>query len=140
MIEKKNFKKIEYHLYNYHAIRADMDEERKDILYASPSPPDGMPRSGNISDPTGSRAVKMASLKSETDRLWVECVDSLIDEYRQEGMSHYINLIRLLYFEKQSRIHILTNLCIERATFYNWRNTIVMDLSLKAASKNLVKF
>lgn len=138
MIERRNFKKLEYHLFNYHEILNEINDLRNDIIEASPKPPDGMPKGNNISDPTGSKAINLERV--EGDIKWLTAIEELVEVYKKTNKHNLLNLIRLHYFEKKNRIEVLRGLCCERSTFYEWRKKIVTDLALKAACKGLVKF
>lgn len=72
---------------DYDRLRAEYDS----ILSASPAPPDGMPRSTKISDPTGRDAVRRAEMSRKL-RAVEDALSCVPEEYRRgvwESAAYY---------------------------------------------------
>lgn len=131
MLDKKIFKKIEYHLYNYESLL----EQYNDEIGLSSKPPDGMPHGTDLSDTTADKALKLDIIYS-----WIVSIEQLIKKYDEEGKTYYIDLINKRYRQNKRPWEIASEMHCDRRTIYRWREEIITDLALKAATKGLVGF
>ncbi len=132
-VEKANFKLIEVELYNYHETRLLIENEKEDIIDASPSvEASSKSRPGK---PTESKAVKMLSSKAliEAERR-INAIANVLNQLEAMGEQDKLKLIKLKYFDiekKYTDMGVWSELNIGQATYYRWRKEIVELIALK---------
>lgn len=72
---REDNKKVAVWLLWYPERKMECEQRRDSILYASPGPPDGMPRGTEVSDPTGRKGQKLGDL--QTDEQWICLVEEV---------------------------------------------------------------
>ena len=137
IIGGKNYKEIEYYLYNYHKIRRDVKLKREAIIEEGRKNIDE--HGGGISfhsDPTAGRAIRLCKDDIVKCEKWIECIESTIEKFRGTKKGH---LLQKNYFDELSVKQICKELDIGRSTFFDWKNEVVLYMALLAAQKGLIK-
>ena len=122
-IEKWKYKYIEGELYDYEKNKKTIDEERMNIIQASPEPADGMPKgSGTNGDPTQSKAMKLISnvalvRMEETVKAIKRVLDKLPEEYK--------TFFDLHYCQSKGIVATCMEANISERTYYNYKDRIV---------------
>ena len=120
---------VEAELRDYHRTRKALAELKDDLLNTSPSPPDGMPRGSEVSDPTYNKAQKLLTCRQVRYHARVlaalnVALDSLPPEkYR---------LVELTYWTQPQTltpVGIAMKLNCGRNTYYRWRDEICEDVA-----------
>ena len=130
VLDRATYRKIEWHLFNYHALLKRISEKRDDALYGAPERAEGR-ASGRLSDPTALRGI---SLLDGQD--WVRVIDSTVSKYTGTEKQR---MMILFYFEGKHINAVCCELAIEQATFYRWRTEIVLCAALYAARERLIQ-
>ncbi|EMT38143.1 Protein of unknown function (DUF1492) [Thermoanaerobacter thermohydrosulfuricus WC1] len=137
VLERRIYKKIEYYLYHYHQIRREVEQEKQDIIEAGGR--DIVEWGGGVSyhsDPTASKAVKLARPDLIEKEKWLKVIEDTIQHFQGTEKGR---LLQKKYFDQLGERHICQELHIERATYYNWRNEIVLYTALLAVQEGLIK-
>lgn len=137
IIGSKNYKEIEYYLYNYHKIRRDVKLRREAIIEEGRKNIDE--HGGGISfhsDPTSGRAIRLCKDDIVKCEKWIECVEQAIDRYEGDAKGR---LLQKNYIDELSVKQTCEELEISRKTFYNWKDEIVTYIAFKAVEKGLIK-
>lgn len=137
VLDKRIYKKIEWYLYNYHNLRREVEREKRDIIEAGGR--DLAEWGGGIShhsDPTANRAIKLTSPELLEKEKWLKVIEGTIQHFQGTEKGR---LLQKKYFDELGERHICRELHIERATYYNWRNEIVLYAALLAAQEGLIK-
>lgn len=137
ILSRQTYKKIEYYLYNYYNIRREVEQEKRDIIEAGGR--DILEWGGGISyhsDPTATRAIKLTRPELVEKEKWLKVVEGTIQHFQGTDKG---KLLQKKYFDELGERHICQELHIERATYYNWRNEIVLYAALLAAQEGLIK-
>ena len=121
---------IERELSDFHITLKEIeqvDDLREDILNESPPPPDGLPRGGEVSDPTLNRFVKLDKLttcrRMNQMHKTVYAIKGVVDELPPEKLK----LVQLKYWTRPQTLTdtgIALKLNCHPNTFYLWRNGI----------------
>lgn len=136
VLDRKLFKLLEWHLYNYWHIKQEIQEYRESVL--SSSPPEIGEWGGGVSyhsDPTAMKAIKLLKPSILEKEKWVMVVEKTIAHFYKEDKG---KLIRLKYFEQKNRKYICEKLHIERRTYYTWINEIILYMALLAQKYGLI--
>jgi hypothetical protein len=136
VLDRKLFKLLEWHLYNYRNIKQEIKEYRESVL--SSSPPEIGEWGGGIgyySDPTAIKAIKLLRPSILEKEKWVMVIEKTVAHFCKEDKG---KLIRLKYFEQKNRKHICEKLHIERRTYYTWVNEIILYMALLAQKYGLI--
>lgn len=90
------------------------------------------------SDPTATKTLELLDLSEErwAAVLWVNVIKDVIAKY--EG-SPKGQLLELKYFGDMSEEYICSRLTIDRATYFRWRNELVLYTALVAAQNRLIE-
>lgn len=79
------YKMVKYAIKDYDRILA----QKQDILYSVSLPPNGMPRSGKVPNPTEDKGLKLAALSHQ-----LECIDQALHMVPQEYRKGVFNEAR----------------------------------------------
>ena len=137
VLDRRTYKKIEYYLYNYYKIKREVELKKQDIIESGGR--DLTEWGGGISyhsDPTATRAIKLTRPELVEKEKWLKVVEGTIQHYKGTEKGR---LLQKKYFDELGEKHICEELYIERATYYNWRNEIVLYAALLAAQEGLIK-
>lgn len=142
VLDSQIYKRIEWRLYHYFDTKhqaEDLVEEQKALLNPGRTP--ASPGGGGVSrksDPTATNTLKRMQLVSPQREAakWAHTIERTIARY--EGTEKG-TLLELKYFSDMSEDYICGILNIERATFFNWRNEIVLFTALVAAQEGLIR-
>jgi len=137
VLNRKTYKQVEWYLYNYHEIRREVQESKDDIIEAGNR--DISEWGGGISyhsDPTASKALKLCKKNIVEYEKWLKVVEATIQRYKDTSLGL---LLQKRYFDELGEIHICRELHIERATYYRWRNEIVIYTAMLALQEGLIK-
>ena len=122
---------VESELRDYHQIKQDLRVLREDILNESPTPPDGMPRSTEISDPTYRKTQKLlTSRQIKYLANLFACVTEVLNELPPEKYE----LVKVTYWTKPQTltpVGIALKLNCGRNTYYRWRDEICEEIARK---------
>lgn len=138
VLDRKIYKKIEYYLYHYFEIRREVEEIRQDIIEGGGR--DITERGSGISyhsDPTANKVVKLTRPDLIEKEKWLKVVEGTIQHFEGTDKGR---LLQKKYLNGLGERHICQELLIERATYYNWRNEIVLYAAILAAQYGLIKF
>ena len=98
------YMQVKYKIKGYDRLKKDY----LDTLYSSPPPPNGMPRSNAISNPTEQRAIKLAYLEDE-----LRAVDQSIIELRGKysgKTDEFFDVLKAYWsYDYYNYAHIRTN-------------------------------
>lgn len=138
VLDKKNYRKIEYYLYHYFEIRREVEQEKEDIIEAGGR--DIVEWGGGISyhsDPTASKAIKLVRPDIVEKEKWLKVIEGTIQHFQGTEKGR---LLQKKYFDQLGERHICRELHIERTTYYRWREEIVLYTALLATQYGLIKF
>ncbi|MDI3534810.1 MAG: hypothetical protein PWQ82_1175 [Thermosediminibacterales bacterium] len=136
VLDRKTFKLLEWNLYNYKKTKQEIEDYRETIL--SSSPPEFGEWGGGISyhsDPTALKAIKLLKPSMLKKEKWTMVIEKTVARFCDEDKG---KLIRLKYFEQESRKNICEKLHIERRTYYTWINEIILYMALLAQKYGLI--
>jgi len=137
VLDRRIYKNIEYYLYHYHQIRREIEQEKQDIIETGGR--DLTEWGGGISyhsDPTATRAIKLTRPELVEKEKWLKVVEGTIQHFQGTDKG---KLLQKKYFDELGEKHICQELFIDRSTYYNWRNEIVLYTALLAAQYGLIK-
>ncbi len=137
VLDKRIYKRIEWHLYNYHNLKREIEQEKQEIIEKSGR--DIAEWGGGISyhsDSTANRAIKLTRPDLVEKEKWLKVIEGTIQHFQGTEKGR---LLQKKYFDELGERHICQELHIERATYYNWRNEIVFYTALLAAQEGLIK-
>jgi phage transcriptional activator, RinA family len=137
ILSRRMYKKIEWYLYNYYSIRRDIEKTKEDIIEAGCR--DLTEWGGGISyhsDPTASKAIKLTRESILEKERWIKVINQVIKHYNETEKG---KLLQKKYFDELGERHICQELHIERATYYRWREEIVIYTAMLALQEGLIK-
>lgn len=137
VLNKRIYKKIEWYLYNYHNIRREVDQEKQNIIESGGR--DLTEWGGGISchsDPTANKAIKLVRAELVEEEKWLKVIKNTIKHFENTEKGR---LLQKKYFDELGEKYICEELHIERATYYNWRNEIVLYTALLGVQEGLIK-
>ena len=136
ILDRKTYKEIEWHLYHYFDLRREIREFREKVLNSS------TPMFGNVggghsyhSDPTALKAIRLSKPELIEKEKWVEVIEKVKMRYANTEKG---KLLQMKYFEELAREHICKTLYIDRATYFRWKNEIVLYAALLAQKYHLI--
>ena len=150
-------RKVKGWLLWYAERKRECEQRRDSILYASPGPPDGMPRGTEVSDPTGRKGAKLGDL--ETDLAWiclVEEVESKLPpkmqiflrlrreaEYTKTGLRGrpgWVAYVQDHYAKEMAKANNKrpSDYWVEDRTFFAWWDRIVTYAVIRAAKRGIL--
>ncbi len=137
ILDKDTYKKVEWHLYNYFQLRREVQEYEEDIL-ESGAQEHGESGSGRSwhSDPTACKVLRLVSPDMLQKQKWLKVVRKVLMKFDGTDKGR---LIEKKYFEELGEVHVCMELHISRATFFNWREEIVLFTALLAVQEKLIK-
>ena len=126
-MEKLNRKVKSYILYEiemYHENKKQLEAYRRDIIEASPQPPDGQPRGNGMSNPVESKAIRIES--SAYIRRTEQTVRAIERAFERVDHNHY-RVIDMMYWRRtHTAIGVGMALKASKSTVYNWIDDVVM--------------
>lgn len=147
-------------LLNYRTRKEEYCRSRGDVLFASPQPPDGMPRGSETSDPTERKGNILAEM-NEKDGLWLDLIEEVQERLswkmqivlklrreaayirgKERGRPAWISYVHVKYCEE---VAIKTGKQLEdvwvdrERTISDWWFRIVEYTARLAAKKGLLK-
>ena len=133
-------KKIERYLFSSFEMKEQLQIEIEDATYGVNSKHLGEETGGGMSNGYSSRtedaALKIIDIKESEEAKWCALIDEIIKEFKNTEFEKIIDLT----FNKQYRIpKIVRLLSMDRSTYYNKRNDIVIYVALRASEKGLLK-
>jgi hypothetical protein len=115
----------------------DVKEKREEILSSQGASKDILKLEANISSQkteiTAVKALKLCELQEKEK--WLRVIEAVLERYKN---TQKFKLIQKKYFENFDERHICDLLHIERATYYNWRDEIILYAALLLARENLI--
>ncbi|HHZ00002.1 MAG TPA: DUF1492 domain-containing protein [Tissierellia bacterium] len=136
VLDRKTYKKIEYYLYHYFQIRQEVEREKQDIIEARGR--DLAEWGGGMSyhsDPTASKAVKLARPELVEKEKWLRVIEKTIQHFQGAEKGR---LLQKKYFGELGEKQICRELHIERATYFRWREEIVTYTAMLALQEGLI--
>lgn len=140
ILDKYTYKKIEYYFYNYFPLKRELEEKREEILSyqgISGISKDILKFDSSIhskkSDITAAKTMKLCEIQDKEK--WLRVIEAVLEHYKD---TLKFKLIEKKYFEGFGEGHICKFLHIERATYYNWRDEIILYAALLLARENLI--
>lgn len=125
------FKYVEYQLYNHDANKQLLHELEEDVIHGSGLPPfSSVGRGSGISDPTGTKTVRLRQGEIKELRRRVQVVEETLASSKR-----FTKVFRLKYQEQMKLGDILKALECGERSFYRYRRQLV---SMVAAKLNLV--
>lgn len=137
VLDRRTYKKIEYYLYNYYKIKREVELKKQDIIESGGR--DLAEWGGGISyrsDPTAVKAVKLCKRDIIEYEKWLKTVEISINHFKNTEKGR---LLQMKYFEELSEMYICQELHIERATYFRWREEIVIYTAMLALQEGLIK-
>lgn len=114
-------KNVTNELYHYWDNVKMLEELKEEIIEASPSPPDGLPRGNLRGSPTESKIMKLNSraiLVTANKIMQIENVIKMLNDNEKE-------VFEAIFKERLNNIQAYTKLKIGKETYYNARNKII---------------
>ncbi len=137
ILSRKIYKQIEWYLYNYYEIKREVQELKDEIIEGRSY--DISEWGGGISyhsDPTAVKAVKLCKRDIIEYEKWLKTVEISINHFKNTEKGR---LLQMKYFEELSEMYICQELHIERATYFRWREEIVIYTAMLALQEGLIK-
>lgn len=139
ILQKKIYQKIEHYLYSQFETAEQLEIIEEDIIHGCKSRHLGEETGGGIANSNESKvenaAIKLINLHESEDSKWVEVIKSVLKEFED---TEYEKLIDYTY-NKQFRVtKILRLLNIEKSSYYDKRNDVIIQVALKAAYNGLI--
>lgn len=133
-------RKIERYLFNSFETKEQLQIKMEDAIHGVKSRHLGEETGGGMSNGYSSKtegaALKLIEIEESEDAKWCKLIDSVIKEFENTEYQEVIELT----FNKQYRIpKIVRLLNMDRSTYYNKRNDVVIYTALKASEKGLLK-
>lgn len=135
VISKEVCRLIESHFYNHEQEKKELQRRKIEIAEEIVHALDATGIRGSMtSDPTFHKAKK---IEKETALLqaWVEVVQATIDHFKG---TEYERFIHDVYNERTRYTQAERKMFVCRASFYNYREDVILYAALKACEKNLV--
>ena len=121
-INKRVYNYIDYELSNYKFYEKNIENIRKDILVASPPPPDGQPRGNKTSDPTADKVIQlntpMAIYRMEYNKDCIERALKKLDIYHNQFFEKN-------YKDNDDKIKICNEWPMSERTYYRMKKRII---------------
>ncbi|MDE4542275.1 DUF1492 domain-containing protein [Thermoanaerobacterium sp. R66] len=139
ILDRQIYKEIEWHLYHYFDLKREVKEYREKVLNSS-TPLFGKVGEGQSyhSDSTAIKALMLAKPPKEIEEYekWFTIIEKTIQKFKNTDKE---KLLQLIYFDEEGREYIQKRLHIERATYFHWKDEIILYIALLAAQENLIK-
>lgn len=114
-------KNVTNELYHYWDNVKMLEELKEEIIEASPSPPDGLPRGNLRGSPTESKVMKLNSraiLVTANKIMQIENVIKMLNEDE-------LKLFNIIFKEKLNHVQAYTKSHITKGEYYYFKNKIV---------------
>lgn len=140
ILKQETCKKIERYLFNSFEVKEQLQIQIEDAIHGVKIRHLGEETGGGISNGYSSKtedaALKLIEIEESEEAKWCKLIDTVIEEFKN---TEYQDVIELT-FNKQYRIpKIVRMLNMDRSTYYNKRNDIVIYVALKASEIGLLK-
>lgn len=138
VLDRDIYKLVEYHLYSYHRIKERVEDFQEDVLFGQGgSIEPGGHGTSRHSDPTALKALKLTNGRDINTWLkWVKVTEQVMHRYRGTAKAR---LIQLRYFEEASVEMICARLHVDRSTYFDWVNEVVVYAALLGVQYGLVR-
>lgn len=140
VLTKELYREAERRLYHYGELKRRGDEEReKGLVHKLDELPSN---TGLFSDITGNSAARLAD---DAGQKWVWAIERALKAFewcspeRAVMMRRYYALEGERLKKRVAREKLMSELCIEYTTFYEWRREIVEAVLMGALQKGAVK-
>ncbi len=137
VLDRNTFRLIERYLYSYRELVEGLEIIKSDIIEGGNREltewGGGTPY---VSDPTAIRGVRLCKTNIIEQEHWIRVIEQTMYKYAGTEKGR---LMQLKYERELSEREICSELHIERATYYNWRQDIVMYAALVAAQEGLIR-
>lgn len=135
ILSRETIKEIESHFYGYQIDRQWV-EERKQEIAESIDYSHQLAKAANSSpaDTTYIHAVEIDKNVGQLQK-WIRVVDETIKKFKD---TPHMQLMTMLYTERQGEVKICSALYIERRTFYSWKENIIQYAAMKACEYGLI--
>ncbi len=136
IINREIYKKLEWHLFHYFDIRREVKEYRDTVLNSSP--PEFGEWGGGVSyhsDPTAIKAIRLVKPEIREKEKWIEIVEKTKAHFENTDKGR---LLQMKYFDEEGPGYIQRKLHIDRATYFRWKNEIILYMALLAQKYNLI--
>jgi len=136
-IKSAVFKYIEAELYDYPQTKQAIEELKEDIIEEAPVLDDVGGNTHRVSNPTLSKTMRLVTnrrlARMEQTVAAIDRVLNSLDPDRRR-------LVELKYFEKRlANAGVAMELNISDATFYRWRNEIILLVAVELGLANAVE-
>ena len=122
---------IEAELRDFPRTKAELAELRDNLLNESPAPPDGMPRGGEMSDPTLSKVTRlMADRRIRHLQMVVDAIEFVVEGLLEDRLK----LVELKYWQRPRQLTdagIAMELNIDKSTLYRWTDKICLAIGIQ---------
>ncbi|MDR2515702.1 MAG: DUF1492 domain-containing protein [Christensenellaceae bacterium] len=78
---------------------------------------------------------ELRARSTPADRRWLMALDSVINSLNPEMR----RLVSMHFFENRTGLEVMEALCIERSTFYVWREQILLQFAVAAAESGALQ-
>lgn len=137
VLERQTYKQVEWYLYNYHAVRWEVQEAKEDIINSGGRNYSEYGGGQSYrSDPTAAKAMRLCKENILGYERWLKVVESVLKRYDGQPQG---DLIQKKYFDELGEVEICQELHIERTTYYRWREEIVLYAAMLAIQEGLIK-
>nr|WP_302600305.1 hypothetical protein [uncultured Cellulosilyticum sp.] len=139
ILEKKFYKKVEHYLYKHYEVAEQLELQQEDIIHGVKMLHLGEETGGSMSTGNESKveraALSLIELAETEESKWVKTVEDVVSEFVD---TEYERLIDLTY-NKQIRVaKILRLLNMEKSTYYDKRNDVIIQVALRAAANGIM--
>lgn len=135
VVGKDVFRRVEKELYSYPGYLIMLQEQRQDILYATPRRETEGRAIGHVSDPTLARGIKLAGLAEGDTGRWANLIQYALSQLPREQQQ----LVKYKYFDGMKNDLVGEKLYISRRVFYVWREDIILYIVLLATQRGLLR-
>ena len=136
ILSREIIKEIESHFYGYQIDRRWV-EERKQEIAESIDYSQQLAKAANSSpaDTTYIHAVEIDKNVGQLQK-WIRVVDETIKKFKD---TPHMQLMTMLYTERQGEVKICDALYIDRSTLYRWKDQILTYAAMKACGAGLIE-
>ncbi len=136
VLDRKTYKRVEWHLYHYFELKRQIQEYREEILNSSKLLIGEVGGGQSYhSDPTALKAIQLTEPKLLEKEKWVMVIEKTIQRYKGTEKGR---LLQMQYLDEEDPNYIQDTLHIERRTYFAWRNEIVLYTAILAQKYGLI--
>jgi len=129
-------KRIEYYLFNYPALKEEIEKAKEDIFSLKGYWPDKPPVK-NYTSPT-EKAVTLYESKYGEAEKWLGCIDRALSMIEEEDPAKR-KLAELRYFNGKRIEEIAGELHIDLTTYWRWKDEFLTLMALLAVEEGLIR-